>query len=67
VVAAVRSETLCRPVCSRAIRIAFSFASAPPLVKKTRFAGQGPAADQPGGLAARIVGEGGAIVVMRAA
>ena len=28
-------STLSRPVCSRAIRIAFSFASAPPLVKNT--------------------------------
>ena len=28
-------STLSRPVCRRAIRIAFSIASAPPLVKKT--------------------------------
>ena len=36
VVAAVEADrTLCRPVCSRAMRIAFSMASAPPLVKKT--------------------------------
>ena len=35
------ASTLCRPVCSRAIRIAFSLASAPPLVKNTWFRSPG--------------------------
>ena len=49
-------STLCRPVCSRAIRTAFSIASAPPLVKNTLSRSLGRAlGDQPGGLGPLVV------------
>ena len=58
VVAAVEADsTLWRPVCSRAMRTAFSLASAPPLVKKTLLRSGGrELGDAPGGLAAHVVG-----------
>ncbi len=53
-------STFCRPVCRRAMRIAFSLASAPPFVKNTRLRSPGarPAMSRAASLRASLANAG---------